>query len=106
METIEDIITDNATALRVEQSYLYSINETEYLIEVKDDFVEKLRSLLVLLGTFIFFLVDMLLLGALIAACCAKTILSNKEAYRRIYPKRYVPARGPDRHYYWARRQN
>jgi len=104
LEKIEDIITDNATALRVEQSYLYSINETEYLIAVKDEFVDKLRTLLVYIWTLILFLLDMALLVALAGALCTKAVLTNKEAYRRIYPKRYVPAKGPNRNYYWPRR--
>ena len=104
LERLEEIMTDNTTALRVEQSYLYSLNETAWAIEIKDEFVEVLRSLLVLLGTLIFFIVDMLIIGVLFSLCCAKNILNTRDAYRRIYPKRYVPARGPDAHYYWARR--
>ena len=100
-----EMLADNTTSIRVMQALKQSLNETERAISIEDVFVAKLRSLLVLTGTLIFFMFVMATLVSMLATFIGHIIKMKVDAYRRFYPRRYVPVKGPERHYHWARRR-
>lgn len=105
IEALRQILADNTSSLRVMQALRQSLHETESAVSVEQDFVIKLRGLLVMTATLIFSCIVALLMMGLVAAACIHLFLTKRSEYRRLFPKRYRPARGPERHYYWARRK-
>lgn len=105
METLRGLLADNTSSVRVWQALRQSLDETEGAVGAEEEFVRKLNGLIVLTGTLIFCCIVVVLLMGMVAAACVHLYRTKRAEYRRLFPKRYRPVRGPERHYYWARRK-